>query len=431
MTGMIVGLAACGAGDPQQGGPAAGADSAVPAADLTNRTDLPELMRAGAPVSDAVQDSVFDAAARTAWGFIERHRDATTGLVAAQPDFAYPTVWDIGSTLGAFYSARELGFIDDAGYRARVAPLLETLRGVRLYEGAAYGRNYEASTGELVDDRQRASENGTGYSALDLGRLLIWLRIVADSDPALADAAQAVAERIDEDRVIDEGYLHGEQIDAATGRAERFQEGRVGYEQYAARGFQLWGMEADEAVNPRLNVAPATVLDRQVPGDRRGLDRLTSEPFVLLGLELGLNGDMRSLAEQTLAVQAERHARTNQITVVSEDGVSIEPHYFYYYCVYCDGEPFVINVHTPGLQLDQPRWVSTKAAFGWHALMPSAYTWRALEYVQPAHHSEQGWASGVYEEDGGSTETFTLNTAAVVLESAAYRKRGGPLYSSD
>ena len=116
--------------------------------------------------------------------------------------------------------------------------------------------------------------------------------------------------------------------------------------------------------------------------------------------------------------------------MASEDAINRGPYYFYYYCVYCDGKPFVINVHTPGLTLDAPRWVSTKAAFGWHALMPSAYTWQAVEHVQGARDPKAGWASGVFEETGASTETYTLNTAAVILEAAAYRRLQQPFYGA-
>ncbi|MBA3949777.1 MAG: DUF3131 domain-containing protein, partial [Acidobacteria bacterium] len=68
---------------------------------------------------------------------------------------------------------------------------------------------------------------------------------------------------------------------------------------------------------------------------------------------------------------------------------------------------------------------STKAAFGWHALAPSAYTLRAIRTVRPAA-GPNGWASGVYER-GGSTNVPNINTAAVVLEAALYARLGRPL----
>jgi hypothetical protein len=348
-----------------------------------------------------------------------------TGLVSAQPTWAYPTVWDIASTLGAYYSAHRLGFIDRADYVRRSRALLETMADARMYNGIAYGRNYDYRTGELVGHDQQPSENGTGYSAIDLGRLLVWLKIVAVDVPELAELAERVAHRLDEGRIIEDGYLHGETL-TEEGEVLGYQEGRIGYEQYSATGFALWDMNPANALSTEANAGSATVLGVPITSDNRRLDRLTSEPFILAGMEVGWSDDMREMAWQTLAAQARRFEETGQITIASEDAIALPPSYFYYYCVYCSGEAFVINIHTPGTKLDEPRWISTKAAFAWHALLPSAYTWSGVEAVQPALDATNGWASGVFEGTGESTATFALNNSAVILEAAAYRKLGQP-----
>jgi len=162
--------------------------------------------------------------------------------------------------------------------------------------------------------------------------------------------------------------------------------------------------------------------------DRRGLDRLTSEPLILLGLELGWNRDEAWLARNTLAVQEQRFRRTGIVTMATEDAVDVPPQYFYYYCVFCSGKPFVIDQAQPGHTFDSPRWVSTKAAFAWQALLPSVYTGWVLHSVHGTWSDESGAIStGVFEKTGASTHTHDINVAAVVLEAAAYRKLGRPL----
>jgi hypothetical protein len=386
----------------------------------------PRPLRTPVPVDRAAQDAYFDAAARAAWAQVNAMYHPGTGLVSAQPTWAFPTAWDIASALAAFYSARGLGYITDEEYRQRASRLLETMRKARLYEEAAYGRNYDAKTGELVGPDQKPHENGTGFSAMDLGRLLVVLGIVAKNDPQLADAARAVATRIDSKRVIRNGYLIGTELNK-QGRPEAYQEGRLGYEQYAASGFALWNMSAPGALNARANSRKANVLGIPVTADKRGLDRLTSEPFIMHGLELGWSAEMREMAWQTLSAQAARFASTGKMTMVSEDAINLAPHYFYYYCVYCSGKPFVINIHTPGVDLNGPRWVSTKAAFAWLALLPSEYTWLAAQSVKPALSQKSGWATGVFEDSKKTTDTYSLNTAALILEAALYRKTGKPL----
>lgn len=415
----------CGAADDEHQIMPASASSASAAEKIPSYA--PAILRQPVPVARATEDQLFNEAARAAWAQVNRHYQPSTGLAYAQPTWAYPTPWDIASSLAAYYSARGLGLISDAEYKNRASRLLETMKKARLYNGVAYGRNYDATSGELVGPDQKPHPNGTGFSAMDLGRLLVVLAIVAKHDPELAEAARAVASRLDAKYIVRDGYLIGTEVNPKSRKPEEYQEGRLGYEQYAATGFAFWNMRAAGALSGRANAKKARVLGIPITADKRGLDRMTSEPFIMHGLEIGWDADMREMAWQTLSAQAARFARTGQITIVSEDAINQAPHYFYYYCVYCSGKPFVINVHTPGLNLNAPRWVSTKAAFGWHALLPNKYTWQAVEAVRPALSAQSGWASGVFEGSKKSTETFSLNTAAIILEAALYRKTGKPL----
>jgi hypothetical protein len=388
----------------------------------------PPILRQPVPASVAQVDSIFDSAARTAWAFIDKGYVPRTGLVVAQPDWPYPTLWDVASTLAAYYSAYGLGYLPQAEYKKRAKQALQTLSTTSLYANAAFGRNYDARTGALIGPGHEAAGHGTGFSTLDIGRLLIWLKIVGQSDPELGALAQKIVARMDPKRLVEGGYLFGETL-PPNGKLFRYQEGRLGYEQYSAAGFQLWQLGANRAADFNTNARSLKVNGIPLFTDKRGLDRLTSEPLILYGLEIGLNGKMADLAWQALSLQAQRFNQSGQITIASEDAVPQAPHYFYYYCIYCSGKPFVINIHTPGQELQNPRWISTKAAFAWHAILPNEYTWRAVEAVQPAR-SNNGWASGVYEKTNKSTETVTLNTAAVILESALFRKRGKPLVQS-
>lgn len=384
---------------------------------------VPAILKTPATAPAADVDKLFDDAARAAWSSLNSGYVPATGLIMAQPEWPYPTVWDIASTIAAYYSARGLGYIPDAEYQKRTKLLLETMKKADLYDGIAFGRNYDARTGKLVGAGHEAAGNGTGYSAIDLGRLLIWLKIVANHDPQLAQLANDVVQRLNKGRIIRGGYMFGETL-PKQGKLMTYQEGRIGYEQYSAAGFQLWNFKADRAASVTTNARLVKVGSVPVFADRRNLDRLTSEPVILHGLEVGFQGKMVDLAWQTLALQAQRYNQTKKVTIVSEDAIALAPDYFYYYCVFCNGKPFVINVHEVGKNLDAPRWVSTKAAFAWYALFPNDYTWLGVQAVQPARDAGKGWATGVYESNGKTTNTFALNTSAVIMEAALYRKTG-------
>lgn len=372
----------------------------------------------------APSDPALDSAAVIAWRQFERLWVPESGLAKATFDYDKLTTWDIGSVLGGLYAGRVLGFLDEIEYRERMCVTLETLLRMPLFQDSVFHKLYDSRTGEMVDRNGRETDRGYAWSATDLGRFLVWLRIVGATDSSLTELTTRIARRMHLDRVVVDGYMHGE--DATPGRKRyHFQEGRLGYEQYAARGFALWGHDVALALDLNTNSQPLTVYDVELLKDARGLDRLTSEPFILLGLEVGWSDDEAKLARNLLEAQAERYRQTGIITIVSEDAVGIEPHYFYYYCVYCSGRAFVIEAHEPGRRYTSPRWQSTKATFGWHALLPSEYTSLAVERIQRAR-ADAGWSSGVLERSGAATRSYDINTAAVILEAAAYRKLGHP-----
>jgi hypothetical protein len=372
----------------------------------------------------SVSDPALDSAAVIAWRQFERLWVPESGLARATFDYDKLTTWDIGSVLGALYAGRVLGFLDEAGYRERMCVTLETLEAMPLFQDSVFHKLYDSKTAQMAERSGRVTDRGYAWSATDLGRFLVWLRIIGSTDSSLTELTARIARRMKLDRVVDNGYMYGE--DATPGRRRyHFQEGRVGYEQYAAKGFALWGHDVALAADINTNSQPVEVYGIELPKDARGLDRLTSEPFILLGMEVGWTEEEAKVARALLEVQAERYRRTKIVTIVSEDAVGVEPHYFYYYCVYCSGRPFVIESHEPGRRFNSPRWQSTKATFGWHALLPSEYTALAVQRIQRARASV-GWSSGVMERSNVATRSYDINTAAVILEAAAYRRLGRP-----
>jgi hypothetical protein len=372
----------------------------------------------------AGEERQLEEAAALAWRYVAKHYVPATGLVAAVPNYGYATLWDIASSLAAIYCAGELNLIDRADADARLIRALQVLAQAPMYKDTAYNKVYAVASAAMVDRSERRSNSGYGWSTTDIGRLLIWLRIIGTSREPLSKPVEAVAMRLKFDKLVEAGYLWGEDLDA-RGRERRYQEGQLGYEQYAARGFALWGHPPMRALDFTANGLPITVMGHQLLADLRQRDRLTSDPFVLSGLELGWAPREAPLARSVLAIQEERFKRTGIVTMVNEDALAEAPHYFYYYSVFSNNRLFGVDVQTPRAFVDGPRWISAKAAFGWHALAPSAYTRRAVEAVRAAAGPD-GWASGVYER-GGSTNVPNINTAAVILEAALFERLGRPL----
>ena len=363
-------------------------------------------------------------AATLAWRYFDQKHPAGKRARECHTAVVHTTLWDVGAQLLATYSAKELGIINAADYRRRIAKTLGTLEKAPLYRGIAYNRLYSTTNGQPSEI--------TGWSSTDLGRFLAALKILAARDPLIRRAGQPdrPTERLHKDRL--------RRISARPGRAQRRRRahplsGRAHrlYEQYAATGFSQWGAPVAQALDVDANAEPFSVLGVPLVADKRYTDRLLSEPFILLGLEFGLKGSMRTLAGNVLKAQEERFKSTGRMTITTEDAVAEPPDYFYYYCVLCNRKPFVIDLASPGKEQDHPRWVSTKGAYGWDAILPSDYTRRAVAAVAPARDANAGWASGVYESNGQSTKTVDINTSAVMLEIALYKLRGSrPLIES-
>ena len=383
-----------------------------------------------APTSatEAAQRALLLRSARTAWRYVARNT-AQTGFAGATEVYRFSTVWDLASSLAALHSARELGIVSAAEYRDRMDRALATLAELPMYDSTAFNKMYGVESGRMVDRQQQPSRVGYGWSAIDHGRMLVWLRIIG-TDTAYAARTRSIVARLRLDRLIVDGYLRGQDIHPRYGqpliaRNRVYGEGRIGYEQYAAEGFAQWGARGPLALAFAANARAVNVQGSTVLADVRGTDVLTSEPFIMMGLELGwTTPQWRTLSLAMLAAQEARSREVGHLVMVSEDAVNTPPWFFYYYLLYRDGQSFLVTSPLGHISPNFPRWVSTKAAFGYHALAPSDFTWRALTAVQPSGARGGGWSAGVFEGRGTPTPAYNLNTAAVVLESAAFVMRG-------
>jgi uncharacterized protein DUF3131 len=392
----------------------------------TERVAAIELRRlANQSLTLPAERQLYADAASAAWQYVDLHYRPSTGLIDATTGYAYTTVWDVAGGLSALYAGHELSLIDTAEYDRRVRRALRTLNDLDLYDGAAFNKVYSTTTGAMIGRDQQPSARGLGWSAVDIGRLLVWMKILAMKQPQYRDDVTAIVGRLAMARIVKGGYLRGEDL-TARGESREYQEGQIGYEQYAALGFAAWGFRPRRALRFNENGLPVTVLGRSLMADLRGRDRITSDPFILMGLELGWNREAERLAEEFLAAQQARYLKTGRVTLIGEDAMSEPPHFFFYYSALTNGKDFSIDVQDPRAVVEEPRWVSAKAAFAWHALLPSAYTELALRSVAAAR-TPGGWASGVYEASGKSTGTLNLNTAGVILVSALVHARGEPV----
>jgi hypothetical protein len=411
-------------------GTAAGAAPPAAAAASAARTSLPastDIPAIPAPRALTDQERQW---AKTAWAFFERNTDATTGLPGSVENYAGATMWDIGSYLLALLSARELELLDAAAFDARMARALDSLGRIPLYGDALPNKSYDIRSLGMTDYANKPTPSGIGWSAIDLGRLLVPLNVIAWHHPRHTEAARKVIARWNTSQLARGGQLFGMNVDD-KGAAQALQEGRLGYEQYAARTLALMGLDVDVAADPFAYLQVVDVEGVRVPADQRDPQRfgaqnfVLSEPWMLQGLEFGWTRHSREIAWRVYRAQEERFRKSGTLTAVTEDHVDQAP-FFLYNSVYSGGQRWAA-VTEKGESMPQLRTLSTKAAFAWHALLRTPYTAQLVEAVAPLQDPARGWMAGRYEADNRPNRSFTTNTNAVVLESLAYIQRGPAL----
>ena len=324
-------------------------------------------------------------------------------------------MWDLSSGLAAVVCAEKLGIIPPKRAAEFLGPMLQKLAKIRLYNAELPNREYNTATAEMSGPKSVAGK-GTGWSALDLGRLLIWLKIVESWHPELAGLAREIVQRWKFGRVAKGGEMFG----VYYGGAHEYlrQEGRLGYEQYSASGYELWGQSMRRAKD-YTETQPVRVLDVELAVDKRNVPFFTSEPFLLAAMELGtIDPTYTKLTRNLYRVQQRRWETTREITAASEDSLDRAP-WFTYFNISYQGQAWQCRSHSG--EPARACGFSTKAGFGWAALYDDDYG-RLLDATARTLASADGYLAGRYS-DGKPNAALNINTNAVILEAMLYRQR--------
>jgi hypothetical protein len=115
------------------------------------------------------------------------------------------------------------------------------------------------------------------------------------------------------------------------GKEQYNQEGRLGYENYAAYGLKLWGLDVKQALDYKSNTAFVNLYGQGIPYDRRDASNsgannyVLSEPYILDGIETGFQALPKAYADRILAAQEARYQATQELTALTEDNLDRPP----------------------------------------------------------------------------------------------------------
>lgn len=365
--------------------------------------------------------------ARTAWKYFQNNYQETTGLVNSVDGYTATTMWDTASYLLGLIAAQRLQIVDQQEFDRRLEKTLRTLAALPMFENALPNKSYNTQTLAMVDYTNKPVEGGIGWSAIDIGRVLVPLNIIVWNYPQHAPAVKAILARWDFKKLLRDGRLHGAAIDS-QGQIQYLQEGRLGYEEYAAKTLALMGYDVLNALEYADFLKYVDIYGIQVPTDSRDPERyhahnyVVSEPYILDGLEFGWDSRTREFAYRVFQAQEQRYRHEGVLTAVSEDNID-EPPYFVYNTVFTSGKAWN-TITDKGEDASAFKSLSTKAALGWHVLYGTDYTAKLMERVQDLYDPARGWYSGWYEIKQRPNKAITANTNGIVLESLHYRRFG-------
>ncbi|MBN3879648.1 MULTISPECIES: DUF3131 domain-containing protein [unclassified Nostoc] len=373
--------------------------------------------------------------ARAAWQYFVKNYQPATGFTNSTGGYPSGTLWDMGNYLMALNAARWLNLTDQADFDSRLNKFLTTLSSLKLFEDALPNKVYNAATAQMVDYGNNPLERGLGWSALDVGRILAAFDVIRNCHPQYNDWLKGIIAKWQVARSLKDGQLFGATV-LPDNKTLLVQEGRLGYEEYGARGYQLWGFSAPKAIA----LEPFKLVEIngvQIPVDSRDFQStnannyVVSESYILDGIEFGLQGELADFAARVLDVQKRRFDTTGQLTAVTEDNIDQAP-YFLYNTVYANGTNWA-TITDANQPYPQFRSLSTKAAFGWRYLFPdNAYAQKVFDAVKDLRSpDDSGYYAGIYEESKQPNKALTGNTNGLILEILYYKARGNhPLIAS-
>ncbi len=378
--------------------------------------------------------------ARIAWKYFENNYQKGTGLVNAADNYPSTTMWDTASYLAGLVSVYELKIIEKSTFDLRLTTLLKTLNELSFFRNGLPNKVYHTQTREKVDYGNKPGEIGT--SGLDLGRLLIWLKIIKERYPAYSAAIDKFVLRWNFSNLLDsKGTIYGASFEGGDKPTKVIQEGRLGYEEYAAKGFELWGFSARQAAKAEP-YSEIPIFGISIPYDSRdprifdAHNYVVSESYVLDAIEfnwdLANDSDgndalfshpwMEGFAQRIYKVQEKRYKQTGILTARTEHQLDQAP-YFVYDTIYSDGIPWN-TITESGDIVPQFAAIATKGVLGLWVLWETEYTDLLFSKIADLYDPQRGFFEGIYENGSGVIKQQTANNNGIILETLLYKVQG-------
>lgn len=356
--------------------------------------------------------------AKKAYYYFEQNWNEETGLFNSVQGYHHSTMWDVASGIAAILSAEGLELISAEEAESKLLQTLTTLLTLPLYNNSLPNREYSTHTAQPSGRYSATPSNGNGWSALDIGRLLIWLEITQRYKPEFKTSIQSILEHWKLEKAVYQGTLYGE---LKTSKKKHYrQEGRLGYLQYAAYGFDLAGFDVSTAYEQQ-DIEEVSVDGVPLLVDQRNLPYFTTDPYVLAGIEFGAKEQWWNQLDALYQLQKEKSSQQGSPWVFAEDAMSRSP-WFSYNNIYIYGSAW-LSIAPGGKPIENPQIFSNKVAFGLSVLFDNDDFSRQLAgKVINNSLTHRAVPTGLYL-NGGPNNAYNINTNSLILSALWFKKR--------
>ena len=367
--------------------------------------------------------------AKIAWKYFENNYQPNTGLYNSVDKYPATTFWDITSSFHALMSAYEIGLIDSLEFHQKMNKALHTLQKIPLFDNELPNKVYSTINFAMVDYTNQPTSDGVGWSAMDIGRFFGVAERIHKFYPEFSKDLNKVINRWNIQRILGkDATLHGVGFTFKDKHPKIVQEGKLGYEEYASKGYIVNDFDATESYKYTDFIKFHDIYGVQIAADTREVkyhpayNYVLSEPYILDGLEYGWDINSKELAYRVYKVQKIRSKIKGLPIAVSEDHVD-KPPYFIYNSIYANGKKWICYAEN-GDDADDFKQLSTKAAYAWSVLYDDNYSKTLKKALKELNNPQKGWYAGRYDKTQKINKALTANTNGVILEAIAYKVKG-------
>ncbi|MBB1313714.1 DUF3131 domain-containing protein [Aliivibrio sp. SR45-2] len=355
--------------------------------------------------------------AKKAQYYFDRNWNENTGLTDSVQGYHHVTMWDVASDISAQFSLEGLGLQSKEFTHRKLKRLLTTLLEAPLYQSKLPNREYSTKTGKPSGRYSNTKSNGNGWSALDIGRLLIWLHIIKQEKEELAPLVDNIVSKWSLASSVHNKTLYGTKLGK---QSEHYrQEGRLGYLQYAASGFALFGFDVSESYQ-KTDIDKVIIDDIPFYIDSRNMPFSTPDPYVLTRLELGEPTAWWDQLDTIYTLHKTKEKQTKRLWVFGEDAMNQTP-WFAYNNIFFYGKSW-LSTSAGGKPIEVFQVFSNKVAFGLSVIYDDEYAERLVENVIANSLYSRSVPTGIYS-DGLTNTAHNINTNSMILSSLLYKRK--------